>query len=63
MDAKTSQTTSWDVILAPPRAHRKKWIPKGFNVWPQIQWDKTKVKGWGRPNMVHNAKEKTFEGK
>jgi len=31
MDAKTSQTTSWDAILSPPWAHRRRWIPEGFN--------------------------------
>ncbi len=63
MDAKTSQTTSWDTVLSLPWAHWKRWISKGSNGWPQMQWDRARIKGWGRPNMVHNAKEKTFEGK
>jgi hypothetical protein len=28
-----------------------------------MQCIKPKTKGWGRPNLVHNAKEKTFEGR
>jgi hypothetical protein len=47
MDAKTSQTTSWDIVLSPPWAQRKRWILKGFNSLPHMQWIRPKVKGWG----------------
>jgi hypothetical protein len=39
MDTKTSQITSWDAILSPPWAYYKRWIPMGFNGWPQNEID------------------------
>jgi hypothetical protein len=28
-----------------------------------MQCDTTRIKGWGKPNLMHNVMEKTFEGK
>jgi hypothetical protein len=28
-----------------------------------MQWVKPKVKAWGRPNLIHNVKEKTSKSK
>jgi hypothetical protein len=63
MDTKASWMALWDAILSPPWVQWRRWIPMGFNRWPQMQCVKPKTKGWGRPNMVHNTQEKTFEGK
>jgi hypothetical protein len=42
---------------------KKKWFlvaPKG---WQQMYWVNLKAKGWGKPNLEHNAKEKTSKVK
>jgi hypothetical protein len=46
IDAKTSHTTSWEVVFFSPWAQRKRCIPKGCS---QMQCDKPRVKGWRDP--------------
>jgi hypothetical protein len=40
--------------LFPTMGIRKKMGPIGFKGWPQMQWIKQEVKGWRKPNLVHN---------
>jgi len=32
MEAKASQTTSWDVICSPPWEKQRRWVPAGLKV-------------------------------
>jgi hypothetical protein len=37
------------------------WFPTRSRRWSLMQWINPKTKGWGRPNLVCNVEEKTFE--
>jgi hypothetical protein len=47
--------------LFPTMGTTKKVDPIRSKGWPQMQCDKPRAKGWGRPNQMHNVIEKTFE--
>jgi hypothetical protein len=36
------------------------WIPMGHNGWPKVQCIKLRTKGWGRPKLFYNTKEKNI---
>jgi hypothetical protein len=59
IDAKTSRLTSWEVVLSPSHAQRKRWIPIGSKGWSQMQCDKLRFKGWGKPHWMRNILKKT----
>jgi hypothetical protein len=61
MDVKASHITLSEVILSPPCAQKKKWIPIGSKGWLQMQCDTPRNKGWERPNLVCNAMQKCFK--
>ncbi len=63
MEVKTFRITSWDVVDSPPWEQWKRWVPTEFKGWPQMQWVISKTNGWGRPNLVPKAKEKTSKSK
>jgi hypothetical protein len=35
----------------------------GSTDWTQMQWVILKARRWGRPNLIHNAEEKTSKDK
>jgi hypothetical protein len=41
----------------------KNVFPIQFKGWPQMHQINLKIKGWGRPNLMHNVEDKTFETK
>jgi hypothetical protein len=49
INTKASRTTSWEVVLSPPWAQQRKWIPIRFKSWPQMQCDKQRLRGKGGP--------------
>jgi hypothetical protein len=61
LDAKASHSESWETIFSPPWAQWKKWILLGSKGWPQMQCNKPRAKGWGRPNWMHNVVKLFFE--
>lgn len=64
MEMKASKTTSWDAVHTPPWEQQKKDKSlldlKGQS---QMYLINPKTKRWRTPNLVLQAKEKTFETK
>jgi len=48
--------------IFPTMGTTKKVDPIRSKGWTQMQCDKPKVKGWGRPNLMRIIIEKMFEG-
>ncbi len=63
MDAQVFWMASWDAILSPSLVQQGRWIPMGSTDWTQMQWVILKARRWGRPNLIHNAEEKTSKDK